>query len=357
MISFFIFIFILSLLIIVHEFGHFIMAKRMGVRVEKFSLGFGPQLLKIKKGGTEYSISLIPLGGYVKPAGDNLEEYKGESYEYFSQSPGRRFQIIFFGPLLNYILGFLCFWVIFFAGYPALTTKVGSLIDGFGAKEAGLQLGDRIISIDGKKITFWEELQNIIYKKRAYDKVELSVLRGNKELKFDILIKEKEMEDAEGKKHSIGLIGITPYTLDAKGDFARSFTLGIKRAWELTIITYKGLWRILTGKLAVRESVTGPLGMLFITSKVVPLGLMAVLNYLGLISVSLALINLLPLPVLDGGHILFLGIEKIRGKTLSIKAERLITQAGVTVIVSLAILVTYIDIVRFFGDKIASFFK
>src|SRR4030042_1455801 len=150
MITFLIFIFILSILIIVNEFGHFIAAKSAGVRVEKFSLGFGPQLLKKKRDNTEYSLSAIPLGGYVKLAGDNLEEYKGKSFEYLAKTPGERFRIIFFGPLLNYILGFLCLWLIFFVGYPTLTTKVGGLIDGFGAKVAGLEVGDKIIAVDGK---------------------------------------------------------------------------------------------------------------------------------------------------------------------------------------------------------------
>jgi regulator of sigma E protease len=146
MIAFLVFIAILSVLIVVHELGHFIAARRVGVRVEKFSLGFGPQLFKKKNKDTEYLISAIPLGGFVKMAGDSLEEYKGKSDEYFYKSPGERFQIIFAGPFLNYVLGFLFFWFIFFTGYPMLTTKVGGLLDDFGAKKAGLQVGDRIVS-------------------------------------------------------------------------------------------------------------------------------------------------------------------------------------------------------------------
>ena len=358
MITFLIFIFILGLLILVHEFGHFIAAKRIGVRVEKFSLGFGPQLLKKKKHDTEYSIAAIPLGGFVKLAGDNLEEYKGRSYEYFAQSPGKRFQIIFFGPLLNYILGFLCLWLIFFAGYPALTTKVGGLLDGFGAKESGLQVGDKIIAVDGEAVAFWEELQKIVQTKKTAQKVLLSVLRDNKESKVEVFIKEKNLEDPLGQKHNVGLLGITPFDeiVKIKHGFIQSFLLGINKTWELTVITYKGLWRIITGKLSIRESVTGPLGIFYITSKAASLGIIAVLHLIAVISVSLAIFNLLPLPVLDGGHILFLGLEKIRGRTLSIRAERIITQVGATVIVSLAILVTYNDIVRLFGDKLSKLF-
>jgi regulator of sigma E protease len=122
-------------------------------------------------------------------------------------------------------------------------------------------------------------------------------------------------------------------------------------------MTYKGLWRLSTGKLSVRESVTGPLGIFYITSKAASLGIIALLHLVAVLSVSLAIFNLLPLPVLDGGHILFLGLEKLRGKTLGEKSERIITQIGVTVIVSLAIFVTYNDIVKFFGDKIGKIFK
>ncbi len=359
MFTFIIFILILSTLIIVHELGHFMAAKRKGVRVERFSLGFGPQLLKEKKGDTEYSVSAIPLGGFVKFAGDNLEEYKGRSYEYFSKSPGERFQIIFFGPLLNYILGFLCFWIIFFVGYPTLTTKVGGLLDGFGAKDAGLQVGDKIIAIDGQKVAFWEELQNIIQAERQSTEVKLSVLRDNKEFTVAARIKEKNIEDSLGQKRKIGLLGITPFdeVVKVRHGFLESFLLGINKTWNLTVMTYKSLWRMLTGRLSIRESVTGPLGIFDITAKAASLGMIAVLHLVAVLSISLAIFNLLPLPVLDGGHILFLAIEKIRGKTLSIKTERIIAQIGVTLIVSLAVFITYNDIVRLFGAKIAGLVK
>lgn len=351
MITFLIFIFILSVLIVVHEFGHLIAAKRVGVRVEKFSLGFGKQLVARKKGDTEYSISAIPLGGFVKLAGDNLEEYKGRPDEYFAKPPGKRFQIIFCGPLLNYILGFLCFWLVFFAGYPTLTTKVGGLIDGFGAKDAGLQVGDKIMAVDGRKVALWEEMQREIQARNDADRVKLLVLRDNKEFTLGVEIRKKQLDDALGQKHSVGLIGITPFdeAIIVRHGFLESFGAAFEKTIDITLMTYKGLWFMLTGRLSMRDSVTGPLGMFFLTSKVARLGITALLNFVGLISVSLALFNLLPFPVLDGGHILFLGIEKLRGRTLGIRAERIITQAGMTVIITLAVFVTYNDILRFFG--------
>ncbi|MDD5166070.1 MAG: RIP metalloprotease RseP [Candidatus Omnitrophica bacterium] len=350
MITLLIFIIILSVLIVVHEFGHFIVAKKIGVKVEKFSLGFGPQLFKRKKDDTEYSVAAIPLGGYVKLAGDNLEEYKGNSDEYLSKPPGKRFWVIFFGPLLNYVLGFLCFWIIFFVGYPKLTAQVGGLLDGFGAKDAGVQVNDKIISVDGRKVAFWEDIQEIMKDKKAAQTVQLSILRQGKEITLGVNIKEKKVDDLLGDKLNVGLLGITPSgdAIVVKHGLFGAFSLGLNRTWFLTVMTYKALWRMVLAKISIREA-TGPLGIFFITGKVAQQGIVAVLNFVGLISVSLAIFNLLPLPVLDGGHILLLAIEKIRGKYLSLKAERIIMQIGFTFIITLAIIVTYNDLMRVMG--------
>jgi regulator of sigma E protease len=341
-------------LIIVHEFGHFIIAKKIGVRVEKFSLGFGPQLLVRKKDDTEYTISAIPLGGYVKLAGDTAEEYKGNNYEYLAQPIGRRFWIIFFGPLLNYVLGLLLFWLIFFSGYPALSTRVGGLLDGFGAKKAGLKVGDQITAVDGRKVSYWEELQAIVQSKRECAVVRLLILRDSQEQAIDVDIKEKKLEDGLGQKRSVGLLGVMPTDeiIEVRYGLFKSLTLALKKTWMLTALTYKSLWRIITGRLSIRESVTGPLGIFYITSKAASLGLRAVLHLIAVLSVSLAIFNVLPLPVLDGGHILFLAVEKIRGKALGVKAERVITHTGLTLIITLALIVTYNDVAKFFGDKI-----
>ncbi|PIQ90112.1 MAG: RIP metalloprotease RseP [Candidatus Omnitrophica bacterium CG11_big_fil_rev_8_21_14_0_20_41_12] len=355
MIAIIIFVLILSLLIIVHEFGHFIAARKNGVRVEQFSLGFGPQILKKKKGDTEYSLSLIPLGGYVKMAGDSQAEYKGLPDEYLSKPCGRRFQIIFFGPLLNYILGFLFFWLILFIGYPSLTSKVGGLMDGYGAKDAGLQVGDSIVAVDGNKVNFWEELQRQIRERKIKSSVDLDVLRDAKVLKFKVLIKEKVVDSQLGEKRALGIIGISPFdeVVEVRHGFFESALLGARKTINLTVMTYKGLWMLASGKMSMRDSMTGPLGIFFITSNAAKLGLIAVLHLIAVLSVSLAIFNLLPLPILDGGHLFLLGLEKLRKKALGIKAEEVINNIGFTLIISLALFVTYNDIVRLYGDKIS----
>lgn len=349
MLTFLLFLFILGVLIIVHEFGHFMAAKRIGIKVDEFSLGFGPKIFSRKDKATEYNVCLIPLGGYVKLAGDNLEEYKGGKDEYLTQPVGKRFWVIFSGPLLNYIAGFLFFWLILFVGYPTLTTKIGGLIDGFGAKEAGLQVGDKILSVDGKRVEFWEDLQKEIQSKKTAAMVKLSLLRDAQEYDVNVRIREKALADELGEKRKVGLIGITPYDeiVIVKHGGVESFLLGINKTWELTALTYKMLWRLIGGKISVRDSVTGPLGIFYITSQVARLGIIAILHLIAVLNVSLGIFNLLPLPILDGGHIVLLAIEKIRGRYLSLKSERIITRVGLTIMIALAILVTYNDILRF----------
>jgi len=357
MIGTLVFILILSLLIIVHEFGHFIAARRAGVRVEEFSLGFGPQLCAKKIKDTKYSLSLIPLGGYVKMAGDTLAECKGSRDEYFSKAPGERFQIIFCGPLLNYILGFLFFWAILFAGYPTLTTKIGGLIDGYGAKDAGLQVEDKIISINGQNVNSWEDLQEEIQKNKSKETVELLLIRNDKLLKFNVAVKGKQLDNQLGEKKTLGIIGITPFdeVIEVRHGFIESAYLGLRKTTDLTVMTYKGIWRLVSGKMSMRDSMTGPLGIFFITSKAAKLGLIAVLHLVAVLSVSLAVFNLLPLPILDGGHIFLLGLEKLRKKALSIKAEQVINNIGVSLMIMLALFVTYNDILRLYGEKISKF--
>lgn len=350
---------IFLILIMVHEFGHFIVAKKVGVKVEKFSLGFGPVIVKKKKDETEYSISVIPLGGFVKLAGDNLEEFKGNPDEFLGKSPSRRAAVIFFGPLFNYVLGILLFWLLYCVGYPMFTTKVGGLQKNMGAIEAGMKVGDKITAVDGKKVEFWEDLQKIIHSKNDSDTTHVSVLREGKEFYLDVKIKTKEYADQLGSKRSIGLLGITmgDEIVNVKYPFFKAFSLGLQKTWELTRTTYVGLWRMITGKLSVKESMTGPVGIFYIGSKVASFGVVAVMHLMAVLSISLAIFNLLPLPILDGGHLFLLIVEKIRGKYLSIKTERVISQIGVVMIVTLVLFVTYNDISNFFGERIIKLFS
>ncbi|PIU41849.1 MAG: RIP metalloprotease RseP [Candidatus Omnitrophica bacterium CG07_land_8_20_14_0_80_42_15] len=357
--SFLAFIFALGLLIIVHEFGHFFVAKRYGVKVERFSIGFGPKIFGVKKGDTEYTVSLIPLGGYVKMAGETCEDdIKGEKWEYLSQAPGRRFNILFAGPLLNYILAFLIFSLIFMIGSPALSTKVGELLDGYPAKDSGIKVGDRIVAVDGKSVVYWEDLTNEIHKK-FNKKITFTIKKDDREFQATIETKTKEVENIFGQKMQIALIGIAPSDelLTMKFNPIKSFYVGGKKLIGLTGLTYKALWMMITGGLSPKE-LTGPIGIYVITGKAAQLGFIYFINIIAVISFNLALFNLLPLPILDGGHIFFLGLEKLRGRPLSKRKQELITQIGLTFIIFIAIAVSYNDIMKFgVFEKLKGLFK
>jgi regulator of sigma E protease len=336
-------------LVLVHEFGHFIVAKCLGVRVEKFSFGFGPKIVSIKKKDTEYLISLIPLGGYVKMAGDEPGEARlHEPWEFLSRSAGDRFKIIFAGPLLNYILGFLVFSVIFMFGSPTLTTEVGSLLKGYPAEKSGISAGDRIISVDGKTVKYWEDMTEIIHKK-VDGPLKLLVERNSRRIEMTIQPAVRETKDIFGAKIRIALIGIAPSQKieNLKYGPVQAFYKGFQKLIRLTVMTYKALFSVMIGRLSLKESMTGPIGIFVITGQAAKLGIIYILHLMGILSASLAIFNLLPLPVLDGGHIIFLAVEKIRRRPISAKVQEAITNAGIAFLVLLTVLIFYNDMTKF----------
>jgi len=344
----------------IHEFGHFIVAKKIGVRVEKFSFGFGPKLFSVKKHDTEYMISAIPLGGYVKMAGDEPgDEIKGEKWEFLSRSIPERFNIIFAGPLLNYLLAFLIFSVIFMFGSPTLTTEVGSLLNDYPAAKSGLLTGDKVIQVDGKNVKYWEDMTAMIHS-HLDGPVKLKIKRNDKAVDFEIQPVIRDMKDIFGKTTRIAILGIAPSQKieNVKYGFFQSFGMGFKKLIDLTAVTYKALWSIVTGRLSLKESMTGPIGIFIITGKAAQMGLIYLVHLMGLLSASLAIFNLLPLPVLDGGHILFLFMEKLRGKPLSVKSQEVIANVGVTFLILLTMFIFYNDIIKFgVFNGLAKFFK
>jgi regulator of sigma E protease len=358
--SLLIFILVLSILIIVHEFGHFFAAKKAGVRVERFSLGFGPRIFGKRIGDTEYLVCAIPLGGYVKMAGDNLQEFRGRSFEYLSKTPGQRATIVMAGPLLNYLMAFFCLWLIFWLGYPALTTRVGETLKDFPAEKAGIVYGDVIVSVDNKPVSHWEELQKSIWAKKQGQKVKLLIRRDGRLLKMQVALKQKELKGLLSEKRTVGLIGIKPQgeIIKIKHHFFKALFLSAVKLSNLTLLMFKAIWKIITGQVSFRESVTGPLGMFFVTEQAVKSGLSAIIYLMALLNVSLCIFNLLPIPVLDGGHLFLLGIERIKGKAMSQKVDSIITQLGMSLIILLAAIVFYNDLTRFgLLDKVMRFFR
>jgi regulator of sigma E protease len=354
------FLIVLGILILAHEFGHFIAAKKVGVRVERFGIGFGPKIFSVKKGETEYLLRAIPLGGYVKMAGDTPgENIKGQKWEYLSRSVFDRFKIIFAGPVLNYISAFIIFSVIFMFGSPTMTTEVGSLLKDYPAQTSGILVGDKILSVDGAKVKYWEDMTELIHKHDS-GSIRLSVERDGKVSDMTIMPMTRKVKDIFGKETSISLVGIGPSQKieNVRYGFFQSIYMGFRKLVDLTYITYKALWSILTGRLSLKESMTGPIGIFVITTQAARMGLIYILHLMGVLSASLAIFNLLPFPVLDGGHILFLLIEKIRGRPLSVKAEEAITNVGISLLVLLTVFIFYNDIIKFgIGDKVMHIFK
>ncbi|MBU1146795.1 MAG: RIP metalloprotease RseP [Candidatus Omnitrophica bacterium] len=343
-----------------HEFGHFIVAKKTGVRVEKFSIGFGPEIFGFTKGGTRYQVSLIPLGGYVKLAGETeAEGIKGEKWEYMSRSVGERARIIFAGPLLNYVLAFFIFSFVFIAGSPTLTATIGGVVPDYPAEASGIREGDKILEINGESISCWDDVTRIVHTNRE-PQIELVIERDGRLIDLTIQPKTEELKTLFGSKKRVGLIGIQPSdeVIYVKYGFLESFYMGAKKLFTLTYITYRALWTICTGAVAFKDSVTGPVGIFYMTGQAAKLGIVYFLQLMGVISASLAIFNLLPVPVLDGGHLLFLAIEKVRRKPLSYKLQENIAQAGLVLLLCLMAFVFYSDFMRFgIIDKIIHIFK
>ncbi|MBU0634258.1 MAG: RIP metalloprotease RseP [Candidatus Omnitrophica bacterium] len=354
------FIFVLSFLVIVHELGHFIVAKLYKVRVEIFSLGFGKKLLSFKTGDTEYRLSLIPFGGYIKVTGENPEEKReGAPWEFLSKPVGQRAAIIFAGPAFNYVFAFLLFSCVFYSGMPHLASRIGEVRAGYPAYTAGIKAKDKIISIDGKKIRFWDEVSQIIHEKTEHEEIVVQLEREEKVLSLSVITTSETVKNLFGQEVKIGLIGISPSdeVILVRYSMGESFKLALLQVVKLTKITAIALYKMLTGQMSARESITGPVGIFYITGEAARLGFVYLLQLMGVLSVSLAIINLFPLPVLDGGHLLFLFFEKIKGRPLSFKTQELAARIGLSLIVTLMVFIFYNDFIRFgIFDKIAKIF-
>lgn len=339
-----------SILIVVHELGHFLMAKRCGVRVDRFSLGFGPKIIGIKRNGTEYRLSAVPFGGYVKMAGETYEDSpSGAEWEFLSKKPGERFGIVIFGPLLNYILGFILFSIVFMMGAPTLTNKIGKVLDEYPAKHAGVEPGDRIVSIDGQKVEYWHELTAIMHDKLE-GKVEIAILRDDKTFPLIIKPKIREFKDVFGNTVKAAMIGITPSEdlMYIKYNLFESLYKGLLKVLELTILTFRGIWSLIIGRLSLKDAATGPVGIFVITANAARSGLVYLFNIMAIISTSLAVFNILPIPALDGGHIIFLAIEKLRKRPLDPKVQEITSQIGLGLLLLLMAFVSYFDVMRQF---------
>ncbi len=329
---------VLGILIIIHEFGHFIACRLTGVKVEKFSIGFGPEIFHWQTKNTRYVVSLLPLGGFVKPAGESVSETESgvpQPGDYLAASVFSRILIVIAGVVMNYFLAFVLFAFIFMSGRPVPGTTVGTLVDGYPAKEAGLKVGDEIIQVGNTKVERWTDLISAI-EAAPEGSVALQVLTpsadGSASQSSTIYLapKVEEVKDIFGKPARLKRIGITP---SPKSNIIEkySFIDSVKHAGlsvvNLTYLTHKAIFYLIMGKLSMK-TISGPIGIISMTGSAVHLGLPYLLQLTANLSISLAVINLFPIPGLDGGHLFFLLIEAVTRKKVSLQFQEKATQIG-----------------------------
>jgi len=412
----------LGILVFIHELGHFILAKIVGIRVERFSLGFPPRIIGKKIGDTDYCISGIPLGGYVKMAGmidESLDKdsIKGEPWEFMSKPIYQRFLVILAGPAMNILLAILLFGTIAYIvglkesmgvsvgeiesskiavettlqpgdniisindqpvkkwsdvellarkmdnitvtyerdGQTSSTTflstyidsvertlppVVGSLQPDFPGIKAGLQIGDRIIAIDGRPIRTWTELTEVIHAS-AEKQLTIEWVRDGQSMSAEMTPRKEMLQNKE-----IGLIGISYPILEKKINFFQSMIHGVNYSWHITRLIGYSLNMIITGKQSFKEAFAGPIMIAKLAKDSAREGESNFIAFIAFLSLNLGLLNLLPIPVLDGGHIIFLAIEAVIRRPISPKAKLVIQQIGMALIIALMLFVIINDIRR-----------
>jgi len=350
-------IFVLGVLIFIHEAGHFLAAKLLKIRVERFSLGYPPRIVGRKIGETDYCISAIPFGGYVKIAGMVDESLDKETlkkspspWEFRSRPFIQKFLVLSAGPLMNLVFAFLVFVAVnWMVGVEEKNgVYIGNVLKGKPAERAGLMSGDRIVAVDGKRIDSWEDLTEIISVSAGRELV-IEYLRGDS-LHRAKIVPEKEKIKNLGESVEVGRIGISslgPVKRKKVGVFASIYYGGVD-TWKLTKLTFVTIYRLITGHETIR-SLAGPIGIAKMAGESARLGIGPLILFMALLSLNLAVLNLLPFPALDGGHILIVGIEGVIRREIPLRVRVVIQQIGMILLLALMIFVVYNDILRVTG--------
>lgn len=351
-----IFLLILGIIVFVHELGHFATAKFFGVKVEEFGLGFPPKIVGKKKGETEYTINWIPLGGFVKIMGEDGENR--EDPRSFGAKPAwQRAIILAAGVAMNFLLAIVLFSAVFMSGFPTDVSEVpeseipanaktyvqiGEITKGSPAEKAGLMSMDKILKIDGKDVVNIGDLQN--YTKTNPDKnASLVIERQGKTIEKEVFIRKDYPQDEGAIGVSLAKTAVIRYSF--LESIKEGFIYTAQLAWFILVYLAHIIQQLIfTGGTSAQ--ISGPVGMVSMTQQAAQLGLMVILNFMAIISVNLAIINILPLPALDGGRILFLVVEKLKGSPVSRELEAKIHNAGFMLLMLLMVIVTFQDIAR-----------
>jgi regulator of sigma E protease len=338
-------ILVIGFLIFFHELGHFAVAKKVGIQVNEFAIGFGPKIFGIRKGETLYSLRILPLGGFVKMAGmdPDEEDFKNNERGFNRKSLWARAAVLFAGSFMHVILAIIIFFLMGIAiGIPVdVSTEpiIGDLVAGGPAASSGIMPGDRIIALDGQKIESWNQLAELIHQK-PNQTIKMDVERNNEVLTFAVIPEENEQGE--------GMIGIAPSVITKKLGLLSAIKFGFVQTIALIGLLFEGLKMIISGQ-AEGGGLVGPVGVAQMIGTAARSGLFYLMNLAALLSVNFAIINLLPIPALDGGRILLLGVEAVRRKPIDPNKEGIIHFIGFVIIILLSLLITYKDIIRIGG--------
>jgi regulator of sigma E protease len=351
---------LLGVLIFAHELGHFLVAKRAGVGVLKFSLGFGPRIVGRKIGETEYLLSLIPLGGYVKLLGESTDEAlsaEDERRSFLKQTVWKRIAIVAAGPLFNILLAVLIFTVVNMIGLPSLTTEIGSLQPGSAAMEAGLKAGDRILEMDGQAVRKWDEISKLIGRSRGTP-LKLTVQRDGNPVAITVIPRLMKTPNVFGETVESYKIGISPspQTVIERQNPLSAVGTAFMQTWTVSKLTVVSVVKMFQGAVSPK-SLGGPILIAQIAGTQVKEGIIPFILFMALLSINLAILNILPIPVLDGGHLLFYLIELVTGREVNLRWREMAQQVGFVLLILLMIFVFMLDIERLDIKIINDFIK
>jgi len=357
------FLFVLTIVVFFHEFGHFIIARWCGIRVVAFSIGFGPELFGFyDRYGTRWKVAAVPLGGYVKFFGDDnaasVPDHaaaegmsEAEKSQSFIHKPvAARAAVVAAGPIANFILAIVIFATIFaLYGKQSTPARVDTVQSGSPAAAAGFKPGDLVLDIDGSKIDGFADMQRIV-STSAGEVLTIKVERGGAPVTLKATPALKELKDNFGNVHRLGVLGISRSMApgDVKTERVNPLTaigLGVEETWSIVDRTLSYIGGVFAGREAA-DQLGGPIRIAQVSGQVASVGFVALIHLTGILSVSIGLLNLFPIPLLDGGHLLFYGLEAARGRPLSERAQEVGFRIGLAIVVMLMIFATFNDILH-----------
>ncbi len=336
-------VFVFGLLVLVHEFGHFITAKMTGMRVDEFAIGFGPKIISKRHGETIYSLRAIPLGGFNDIAGMDPDDNTAGERGFCSKPVLSRMVVILAGATFNFILPIILFFAIYATlgeEKPSVEPIIGNVVQGMSAEKAGLKEGDLILSVDGQNVATWKEFTDELKNVAAGQDIQLQYKRGEEVNEVTVSPKYIEQEKRV-------LIGIHNSIIYEPKTISEAFTLAIDHTKEITFAMLEGIASLFK-EPEQTENLAGPIGIIQMSGQVAERGFIPLLNFAALLSINLGIVNLLPVPVLDGGHFVNLFIEAVRGKPLGAKAVAYTQRVGIALLLMLMLFATKNDLVRVF---------